>query len=184
MFILPLIPGAPKSLYNEQQQIVMIDTRGSLPVYSHGLEGLEGLICERQLVGSRTMARVDGTKTIEFRFLPSRLMGGTGGAHWLCTAHSTQAHSTVGRSGPLALPCSHTRVSSGCAYIGHGVQEICASTVLLLCFYCASTVHSFAWAEWLGQRRKGAGTERRPLVERKESGKSAIEIVPPWPDDT
>ena len=42
-------------------------------------------------------------------------------------------------SGPLALPCSHTRVSSGCAYIGHGVQEICASTLLLvpLCFYCA-----------------------------------------------
>ena len=90
MFILPLIPGAPKSLYNEQQQIVMIDTRGSLPVYSHGLEGLEGLICERQLVGSRTMARVDGTKTIEFRFLPSRLMGGTGRAHWLCRAHTQE----------------------------------------------------------------------------------------------
>ena len=87
-------------------------------------------------------------------------------------------------SGPLALPCSHTRVSSGCAYIGHGVQEICASTLLPLCFYSASTVHSFAWAEWLGQRRKGAGTERRPLVERKESGKSAIEIVPACPDDT
>ena len=60
------------------------------------------------------MARVDGTKTIEFRFLPSRLMGGTGEAHWLCRAH-TQEWAADARTSDTASKRS----------------------VLLLCFYCA-----------------------------------------------
>ena len=100
IFILRLIP-ATTTLYNEQQQIVMIDRRAAPCLLPRQWRPWSSYLCLWRGIGDKdnwvswsccTCQRYEDNR-VPF---PSRLMGGTG---------------------PLASPCSHTTLGRECAYI-------------------------------------------------------------------